>query len=263
VDVPEPPGIAFRAPLYFRILPLSSTALRIELWELGRPEGVRSISTLGNENLVARRIALAAAEIARQVRKRRLAGLDRPPGTETESRTTDTHHAGLPIYARFAWSGGVRAATVGAADAWMLGPTVDTTLRWSSGQRLVLGAAWLVGKAPAAEDASLRWLEASLTFAQGLELSPSLALDVGLGAAVASVRLTPEGGTRALDTWSGRAFALARLEGRLGDHAAIGVGPEIGAVLRPIDWAGTTGHDRLAGVWLGGTLTLTVGVEPR
>jgi hypothetical protein len=263
IDVPSPPGIAFRAPLYFRILPLSTAAVRIELWELGKPYGVRSVSTVGSDSLKARRIALAAAELARQLRQRRIAELAREKEVAA-NRGPDSREFGVPIYARFAASGGASGAAIGGTGAWLVGPTLETTLRFGTGQRLSLGAAWLAGDAPVLRDGSMRWLEASLAFAQALPIARALKLELGVSAGAASVRVSGGDVASTLDTWSARAVLSLRLEARLGDYTAMAVGPDVGALLRPVEVTDPgSGDHRLSGVWLGGSFRFSVGREPR
>src|SRR6185503_9592831 len=101
VDVPPPPKLDFRPPLYFRIVALSAATLRVELWELGQPRGARSVSAAGNDMLKARRIALAAAELARRLRQQRLSEIrtaeQQPKEVEDEKK-----RSGVPIYGRLA-----------------------------------------------------------------------------------------------------------------------------------------------------------------
>jgi hypothetical protein len=260
VDVPGPPNVSPRPPLYFRILGRAEEALRVELWELGRPCGARSVSSVGTSSLRARHIALAAAELARQLRRRRLVELAAARPLPSGGRTPESTRAGAPIYGRFLWSASARGASVGAGDAWLIGPGVDATLRFSSGQRLSLGAAWLVGKAPLLGGGA-RWLEASLSFAQALPVTRTFDLQLGLGASAASVRLEQPGGAGGapLDTWSSRGFAFARADARLSRTLSLAFGPDIGVVLRPIPVTGPGGGAlRLGGLWLGGALTLSV-----
>jgi hypothetical protein len=264
VDVPAPPGATFRPPLYFRIFALSQTSLRVELWELGKQYGARSVSTLGSDNLKARRIALTAAELARRLRQQRLAeiaALSAPKSGEDE----DSKRALLPIYGRFTWGAGVRGAAIGPSSAWVLGPAIDATLRFSSGPRLSLGAAWLVGQAPEfAASASAGWAEATLTYLHGFPLSPSFELSAGLTAAAGAVRIgEPSGPASApLDTWSSRAGLLVRAEVRAARYLFLSAGPDVGVVLSPISATGEDGaRQRIGGIWLGGALSVTIDPE--
>lgn len=261
VEVPAPPGVARRPPLYFRILPAPPESLRVELWELGRPYGARTVSSTGTQSLEARRIALAAAELARQLRERRFLEIAAARREKSIPHVPSSPHAGIPIYGRMAWSGGVRAATIGISNAWLVGPHADASLRFSSGPRLTLGAAWLAGRADLGSVAgTARWLEVGLALSESIPLAPSVDLDIGLGAALASVRVAGGGdGSAVQDSWSARGGALGRVEMALGPHVALAVGPDVGAVLRPVDMTGPdTASHRLGGLWLGGALTIVV-----
>jgi len=262
VDVPPPPNATVPPPLYFRILASSPTSLRVELWELGQPYGARSVSAVGSANLKARRIALAAAELARRLRQRRLAELaerGRGPGAESDAAAK---HAGTPIYGRLTWTAGLRGAAAGVSSAWLLGPEIAGTLRFSSGPRLSLDAAWLAGEAPVFDpSASARFIQVGLSCVDGVTLTPRLGLSAGLAASLAAVRIgEPRGAASApLDTWSSHADLVVRAEGRLARTLVLAVGPDVGVILTPISTTGSDGSvHRIAGVWLGGALTVTV-----
>ncbi|HEX7669342.1 MAG TPA: hypothetical protein VF395_07165 [Polyangiaceae bacterium] len=272
VEVPPAPGVIVRAPLYFRVVGSNRGSLRVELWELGRPYGARQVSSTGTQGLEARRIALAAAELARQLRERRVLEILSESRERARALAPSPEREGLPIYGRIALAAGARFATLGVSDAWVIGPHLDGSLRFSSGPRLTLGGAWLTGAwdAPPSADGSAtprnaRWLEATLALTQRVALGSHVELDVGLSAALASVRVASASasGTAPLDTWSARGGAIARLEAVLGKHLALALGPDVGAVLRPLDLAGPRGSDRLGGLWLGGTLTAVLDPKSR
>jgi hypothetical protein len=264
VDVPPPPKLDFRPPLYFRILALSPWTLRVELWELGQPRGARSVSTAGSDILKSRRIALAAAELARRLRQQRLseirAAAEAPKEVEDEKK-----HGGIPIYGRLTWSAGAQAAAVGLGSAWVAGPVLEAGLRFASGPRLALGAAWLAGEASTfAPSASARWAEVNVGVGDAFAVAPSLGVSVGLVASVAALRVGSPAGpaTPALDGWSSRAGVNARLELALGRSLTISLGPDLGVVLRPVSALGADGdRHRVSGLWLGGGLALTVDQE--
>jgi hypothetical protein len=273
VEVPPAPGVAVRAPLYFRVIGAKGASLRVELWELGRPYGARQVSSAGTQGLEARRIALAAAELARQLRERRMLEILAARRERAHALAPSPERAGLPIYGRIALAGGARFATIGISDAWVTGPHLDASLRFNSGPRLTLGGAWLAGAWDAARGGggapasrSARWLEVTLAITQRVPLGSRLELDAGLSAAFASVRLASgaASGAAPLDTWSARGGAVARLEGVVGKHLALAFGPDIGAVLRPVDVSGQEGTSgRFGGLWLGGTLSAVIDPAPR
>jgi hypothetical protein len=220
------------------------------------------VSSTGTQSLEARRVALAAAELARQLRERRVLEIAAARREKVAPQTQSSPHAGVPIYGRVAWSGGVRGATIGVSEAWLVGPHADASLRFSSGPRVTLGAAWLAGRADLGTlSVAARWLEMGLALTEIVHLTPSVDLDVGLGAALASVRVAPGNadGSSVQDFWSARAGALGRVEMALGRHVALAVGPDIGAVLRPLDLSGPgASSQRLGGLWFGGALTIII-----
>ncbi len=255
LDVAAPSGVPFRPPLYFRILPLPEGAVRVELWELGKPYGARSVSGAGTDHLKARRIALAAAELGRQLQRRRMAELAAARQAVTADRADGGRAEGFPIHARFVASAGARGAALGGASAWLAGPELAATLRFDTGQRLSLGAGWLAGRYG---DDGFRWLEASLSFAQSFALARTVALDAGLSLAAASTNVTGSEVTEgSMDGWSARAGAFAKVQIRIGRFLSLGVGPDLGVVLRPVS-NGRADASRLGGAWLGGSLVLTV-----
>ncbi|HVW25904.1 MAG TPA: hypothetical protein VHC69_11065 [Polyangiaceae bacterium] len=262
VEVPPPPASAVAPPLYFRILAPSQTSLRVELWELGQPYGARSVSAVGSANLKARRIALAAAELARRLRQRRLAEIAERERALSSDEAARAKHGGFPIYGRLTWSAGLRGAAAGVSSAWLLGPAIDGTLRFGSGPRLSLGAAWLAGEARVfSPSASARFLQADLSCVQGFAVSPELTITAGLAAAVAAVRIgEPRGpSSAAFDTWSSHADLVARAEARLSRTVSLAIGPDIGVILTPVSTTGSDGEvHRISGLWLGGALTLTL-----
>jgi len=258
VDVPLPPSTAIRPPLYFRVFSPTPATLRIELWELGQPYGARNISASGTETLRARRIALAAGELTRQLRRRRLIELDALRRAEENSGAARRETA-LPIYGRFVLGAGAQAAAMGLGDAWFVGPSLDARLAFTSGQRVSLGAAWLEGGAKGTGRAA-RWFEVRLVIDEQLLLARPLLLDLGLGAAVASLRvdgLHDDGESGPFDTWSSRAGIDVRLEARLGRSFALAFGPDMGVVLHPVTARSDDGREHhLGGLWLGGAVTL-------
>ena len=261
IDVPAPPGVGFRPPLYFRIRSVAPGSLRVELWELGKPHGARAVSSSGTKALEGRRISLVAAELARQLRSRRVAEI---AALEDEGGAEGAESAGsarLPLHARFVWTLGARGAFVPRAEAWFLGPSADVSLAFDGGQRIALGGAWLMGRATGD---SARWLEVRLAASQAFTLAPGADLAVGLDAAVASARFSgaAANGALALDSATGRAGVFARADFRLGRVAVLGAGPEIGVILHPLTLEGESEQARFSGVWLGGVITLAIDPAP-
>jgi hypothetical protein len=254
IDVAPPPGVGFRPPLYFRVRAVTPGSLRVELWELGRPHGARSVSSAGAPSLEARRIALAAAELARQLRKQRIAELAALEEAGSGDDTPAGKSARMPLYARFVWQAGARGAFALSSSAWLLGPHADVVLAFDGGQRLALGGAWLAGDTVGG---SLRWFEGRLAVSQGFSVSRVTELEAGLDAAVVSFRAHPEG-EAPVDLLTGRAGLFARVNLRLGSVAVLGAGPDVGVLLHSVSYTHGNDTERLRGLWLGVGLTLQI-----
>jgi hypothetical protein len=261
VDVPPPPGVGFRPPLYFRIREISPGSLRVELWELGKPHGARAVSSSGTKALEGRRISLAAAELARQLRSRRIAELAALEDTDGAEHAQSGGNARLPLHARFVWTLGGRGAVVPSSDTWFLGPSADVVLAFDGGQRIAVGGAWLAGLT---SDETSRWFEVRLAASQSFALGSATEFAVGLDAAIASARFSgaASGGALALDAATGRAGLFARADFRLGSMVVLGVGSDVGVILHPLTLEGESGNARFSGVWLGGALTLAIDPAP-
>lgn len=263
IDVPAPLGSTGGPPLYFRILALGAASLRVELWELGAPRGARNVSLAGSDSLRARRIALAAGELTRQLQRRRRSEIEAAAHAPSGGPQPQAPESGIPLYARFELEAGGRAAVVGPADGWVAGPSLGVGLGFSSGFALSLGTAWLAGRAPDFSS-SLRWLDVGLAATQRLVKGGAFRLSAGAEASVASVRLDDGhevGAAPPLDTWSARAGILARAAVPLGKAVTLRFGPDVGFVLRPIHGFAPDGTARsVSGLWLGGGLS--VQLEP-
>jgi hypothetical protein len=263
IDVPPPLGSIGGPPLYFRILASGPASLRVELWELGAPRGARSVASAGSDNLRARRIALAAGELTRQLERRRRSEIEAASRAPSGGPRPRAEEKGIPLYARFALEAGGRAGAIGPSTAWVAGPWLGVGLGFTSGFRLSLGAGWLVGRAPEVGGAT-RWLDAGLSATQRIVNRPAFRLSAGAEASVASVRVDDGhelGVTPPLDTWSARAGFVARGALPLGRVVTVLFGPDVGFVLRPIRGFAADGSARsISGLWVGGTIT--VQLEP-
>lgn len=259
IDVPPPLGATGGPPLYFRILASGPTSLRVELWELGAARGARSVSSVGSDTLRARRIALAAGELVRQLRRRRLAEIEAASRSPSEGPALREPERGIPLYARVSLAAGARGAAIGLSDAWVVGPELGAGLGFTSGFRLSLDASWLVGSASDAGGAA-RWFEVSLRASQRIVRGARAACSLGAETAVASVRVNDaaeSGSAPPLDTWSARAGVVSRLDWFLGKAATLSLGPDLGVLLRPVHTITADGTlHRIGGLWLGGSVLL-------
>jgi hypothetical protein len=261
VDVPDELDGAAPA-LFYRVLGDNRGFVDLELWERGTLHGSRRVSSADRAgHLFARRVALAAAELARALRQQRIARrrvesrrLARE-GAERRLRLTQTLEGPLALRA------GVFVARGDAITVFGSNLALGITL--SGATRLDLGAR---SSAAELEHADARWtaLELELGPAHRFRLSSGLDLDLSamFGASVLHVS-----GARGVDdiagqdeTWTARAALSLRLEPRLSRWLRASFGLEGGQYLRavPIETAGGR-PERLrspyAGVELGLVLT--------
>jgi hypothetical protein len=254
-DVPPRPGER-RPTTYFRVLAISADTLRIELWDKGDYYGARSINSNDVKDLVARRVALAASSLVRDMRERRV---QEAKEREREQAARAAERAEMNELRR--WPAAVlEPRALGAlvpSHLWLAGPGLGGQMRTKQGARLDLGVAWLFGGLlDTAGSPSVRWLELGVTPAHALRLGPKLDLGVGLTAAAASLHAT---GVRAVDgdpgqrdTWSARAALGLTLEPHLGARGRLSVGPQLGVVLRRVPIRDEDGAaQRVGGPWLG------------
>ena len=254
-DIPPRPGER-RSTAYFRVLALSPDTLRIELWDKGDYYGARKINPSDVKDLVARRVALAAASLVRDMRERR--GFE-AQARERENAAREKELAEVAELRR--WPAVMLESQALAAlvpgDLLLAGPEIGGQLRLKQGSRVALGVAWLFGSVPAAAGSpSVRWLEVGITPMHAFHASPGFDLGVGMTAAAAALHFTKvdavDDSPGQLDTWSARAALRLTAEPRLGRAARLSVGPELGVMLRRVPIRDVDGDaHRLGGLWLG------------
>ena len=261
VAVPDEPDGAAPA-LFYRVLGDNRGFVDLELWERGTLHGSRRVSTADRAgHLFARRVALAAAELARALRQQRIAkrrGEARRLARErAEQRLRATRTLEGPLAVRTA----VFAARGDALTVF--GSNVALGFSLIGATRLELGARISGAEL---EDVEARWtaLELELGPAHRFRLSSGLDLDLAalLGASALHV-----GGVRGVDeireqdeTWTARAALSLRLEPRLSRWLRASFGLEAGHYLRavPLETAAGEGarlRSPYAGLSLGLVLT--------
>jgi hypothetical protein len=268
VEVPPAPSsgqaLSWTA-LFYRVLATEPDKLRVELWERGEFHGARTVNvTRGSAQLHARRIALAAAELARGLRQKRLA-LAAVPEKPNGNGTVLARGSG----ARLLLDSGVRAAAVNGGDTLLAGPELAALVRFDGGLDLELSTAWLFGEVRELSGPVLAvWREVRLSPAFMGAVSRGVRLGVGGNFAAAAVHVGGASieGEAGADTWSGRTTVDGRLELGLGRSVALSLRPEVGATFRRfriLDEQG--GRERVGGLWLGASLHLLLGgnVWPR
>lgn len=272
-DVEVPPSPSADLPqartLFVRVMDQEDDSVRVELWELGQFHGARIVRGVAGatRHMLARRIALAAAALARNLRYERIREDQLRVQREQERAAAERAAAALQPEHRLALGSSLRGAAVGGVAWAMGGPALDGALRFRRGAQVRLGAAWLFGEAPQLGQApGTRWLEVSVAPGQALDLSHRVRLDLDVEFAAAAVHLmrvrSVDGVANQRDTWTGRAGAELHLEVATGQDTRLRFGPDLGLLLRPIpvtDGAGA--QRRLGGIWVGGTIGMVF--DPR
>ncbi len=247
LDVPPRSGRSVTS-LFVRVLSSTSAEVRVELWELGELHGERLVlGGRGSPQLIARRVALAVAELARSLRNRRKAEA-RAEARAQRQRRRDA----LAAYRRtregpLALRSSLEAGLVGPLELGLAGPNVYAQASLHGPFRFDFGASFLSG---ALLDAGTlaQSFEVGAGPARRMILTPSLDLDVGVRARAGALLL---GGVPSVDAVPGqrealwaRAELVARLEPRLTRSLRLSVGLLSGLVLRRVA-VETSAGDRL------------------
>ena len=265
IDVPPASGNKrARAPLFFRVVRVDRD-VRVELWERGEYYGARIVSgSNAAGQLGARRVALAAAELARRLQRKRQVQAARERAAEQARAAEAAREARRALDGPLALRSSLEVATVGQLAATLAGPRLLGQWAFARRARIEAGFAWLAGSAPAAANAE--WLELSLAPMQRFSLAETTDLDLGLTVAAAWLRLARVRGVDAIldqnETWSARATAVVRIEPRLSRQIRLSLGADVGLLLRQVRFESLSGSaERLYGAWLG--LGLGVVFTPR
>jgi hypothetical protein len=265
IDVPPASGNKrVRAPLFFRVVQVGQD-VRVELWERGEYHGARLVSgSNAAGQLGARRVALAAAELARRLQKKRRVQADRERRADRARAEEAARAARRALDGPLALRSSLEASTIGNLTATLAGPRLLGQWTFAQRSRIEAGFAWLAGSAP--RSAKCEWLELSLAPMQRVALAEAVDLDLGLAVAAAWLRLAKVQSVDAIldqnETWSARAAAVIRIEPRLGRQVRLSLAAEAGLLLREVRFQSLTGSDeRLHGSWLG--LDIGVVFTPR
>jgi hypothetical protein len=246
--------------LFFRVLGRADGSLRIELWERGEYHGARVLSGAGETpQLVARRVALAAAELGRRLARKREATLARDErlrrareksAHEQRERTQDG-----PVALRSELALGVVPQKL-----LLFGQRLNGELALRGPLRLDVGAELWTGSLAPSLGAQLEGV--SIGPAYRLLLTRGLDLDLGLHAAALLIQVprarSVDAITAQTSTWTARLTWAPRLQVRLSRQVRAFLGAEVGAVLRAVPYETPQSSQRLRGVWWGGSLGLVV-----
>ncbi len=260
-DVSVPGKVAGAPPaLFFRVLGRPDRQLRVELWERGELHDVRMVAGVqgASGHLLARRVALAAAELARRLRQKHQLARQRQKRELEQLRQMATLAARRtregPLALRPEW----RFSR--ARNWWTTGPSLAAEVSLSRSLRLDLDVRQNLG----ADDSgrgSMSFYELGLAPAWRLHPSDRIDLDLTASAAAVWAHFPRSVAIDAIDgrrsSFTARASAAVRLEPRLGRALRASVGVEGGAYLRPIPVTFRAGERARYG---GGHVAVTLGV---
>ena len=246
VEVPAAPDAGDSA-LFYRVLGDARGFIELELWERGTLHGNRRVSSAERGgHLFARRVALAAAELARSLRQQRLARRRLEARRRARERDQRARLQGRTQEGPIALRAGVLAGRGESQTTFGSSLTLGATLLGAT--RLELGARWLGAEL---DHERGRWtaLELSLGPAHRFRLTPALDFDAG---ALLTAAALHAGGVRGVDaisgqdeSWTARAALAFRLEPRLSRSVRASFGVEGGHLLRavPLTVADGQAHD--------------------
>ena len=259
VTVPPPLGQT-EAALFFRVLAPSGSELKIELWERGIAYGSRVVAgATDSDPLLARRVALAAAELARELS-------DTREDEANERAQAAAQKAALARAARERTRDGPRALRPGVTGAWssklvLAGPSLVSELHAYGKQRFDLGAAATYGAI--AHGTPAEAFSLGLGPARRIVLSRHWDLDLGARMAAWLLVLPDVRGADGIagqhQTWTASLDGVVRIEPRLsrGVRLALGVGG--GTLLRRVPFERANGHtEHLSGPYVAAELGVVI-----
>lgn len=235
VQVPPPVGQS-EAALFVRVLSAGEGQLRVELWERGEQHGTRFVSgTRGSPSVIARRVALVAAELARGLMNKRLAEATRAERAARRAAREERLRATRTLDGPQAVRPGVEGTLI--EHLWLAGPTLDVQVHAFGRLRIDAGAAWSFGLLTPGRT-TVEALSVRAGPSRRFVLGSSTDLDIGLRAeaallsfqGVASVDGLP--GERA-SYWA-RAMLALRFERRLSRELRLDIGLLGGYTLRRV-----------------------------
>ena len=255
--------------LFVRVLSAGEGKIRVELWERGESHGARLVTNSGGgSQLIARRVALAAAELARGLRQKRRALERQRLLDEQKKLAAERAERERTLDGPVALRPGAAGVLVGLGELALLGPSLTGQAHVTGATRVDLGATALFGSV-LESDAAVETLELSLGPAYRIPI-PNLGLDLDVSAfAKAGVLsftdvLGVDGIPGQRQSWWARAGAASALELRLSRHTRLSLGISLGAVLRRVPVMLDASRELgLGGLFLGTELGLVYTPEPR
>lgn len=244
-------GAVRNAEVVFVRLLADADVLTVELWASGLLAGERRIRASGAEELQARRVALACAELARRVREARLSERQRVLREHLFPSPTSA----VPSYSVAASVGAgasTRAVWLPSVDVALVGPSAGVWIRSQQGLGLELNAAYYHSTST---DGIRFWTELGLRPSWSVQ-SDAWGLAVGAQSALALLdvgsRASVRGAPESQQTWSARVALDARVTYRLAPKASLTFGPDLGLQLRDVELLPREGAPtHVRGLWLG------------
>jgi hypothetical protein len=226
----------------------------VELWYRGEFGGQRQLSSASGPQVIARRIALAAGELARRLRDYRVASLQR--GRKKQSKAEQLQRRGLPIYALPNLAPALVLSRTGG-DWWFIGPELMIGLSANNGARLALSFAAFAVSPLKAEGALAEWFEMGLRPGYDVRLTPASHLSFNLDATLASFHAFGSAFPKRQDALVPRVGADVRVLYQLSRQVEFNVGINAGLLLRQLSFGDVPSLGR---EWLG--LRLGVSLTP-
>jgi hypothetical protein len=256
VAVPAGNGVRGAPVLFFRVLGRPDGGLRVELWERGEYHGARTLSGAGaNPQLVARRVALAAAELARRLARKRDAQvlrderLRRNRDARAREQRERTQDGPLALRSELAFG-------VSPGKLLLFGQRLGGELSLRGPLRLDVGGELWQGSLQPQLQSELQGV--SLGPAYRLALTHGLDLDLGLQVAALLLQVPNAGVLDGLvdqnSSWTARLAGATRLELRLTRQLRGVLGVEAGGLLRAVPYSSASVYERLGGSWWSGSL---------
>jgi len=260
VQVPPPPGES-EAALFVRVLSAGEGQLRVELWERGEQHGVRVVSgARGSPSVIARRVALVAAELARGLMNKRRAEALQAERTARRAAREERLRRTRTLDGPQAVRPGIEGTLI--EHLWLAGPTVDVQVHAFGRLRIDAGAGWTFGLlTPGRTTVDALSLRAGPAYR--FVLGSKSDLDVALRAEAALLSFQ---GVKSVDGLTGerasywaRAMLAVRYEHRLTRELRLDVGLLGGYTLRRVPLVLADGRAlRLGGGVLGAELGIVM-----
>ncbi len=253
--------------LYFRV-ERSDGRLLVSLWDRGQYIGRRIISDSGPPRILARRVGLAAGELAHDLRGRRQREAAQVERERAEAKRLAAVDQELARRRELGIVAGA-SSQLFIRGAWQAGPELGLSFNYYFPLRLSSHVRWSAGAIGASRDEStsrsaLTW--SSWDWDVGAlwvgELNPRTHWNVGSELALGVVHVggsaSVDGLAQQRDTWSARVGLLTELERKVGSLLWVALRLRAGSALRRIPIVYGEQSLGLGGLYLGASLRVTL-----